>query len=338
MQYMVPCKLSEGSRKGELIAEVEDESGFRHEIPVLCTRLIASRGTADYCLPVHLVGVTASNHDRWLIEFPAESYEGTLRTYFRKSQVKIHNEQDMKQEPVTHTAYDLEALIGLFASHIPAGRRRIVLANAGAEDTARNLDILEAAKTIRELPAASRADLWNRVMVELAPQLRLPNPYEPNRGKPRVHRFNTSLPAGISSDDKTLFLCMHQRHEQELLDLLQSTRLTLISADRLNFHAPQDSAMHATRMQFERTWMHQATAILFWTPDASPLILMRIGSWLSRDMKPLFIGATGSLVQLIKLQIAAERRTKPDVAATIQELAEQVLAWEQTLAWDVGPG
>lgn len=117
-----------------------------------------------------------------------------------------------------------------------------------------------------------------------------------------------------------------------LAKLLETSRLTLLNPRRENF--PMDDP-EASRFQIEWEFehLHRAHAVSFWFPCQTlcPITLYELGVWIS-SAKPVFVGLHPEYGRRIDVEIQTSlARPGFQPVYSLEDLAQQVLAWERSL-------
>jgi len=117
--------------------------------------------------------------------------------------------------------------------------------------------------------------------------------------------------------------------QSRLVGLLNGLDLVALNPRRDNYPWHEPSAAEE-QIRWEFRHLRRATAILFWFPCETlcPIALYELGAWSMTD-KPLFVGAHPDYARRLDLLIQT-RLVRPavSIAATLEELAEQVRRWQ----------
>ena len=117
--------------------------------------------------------------------------------------------------------------------------------------------------------------------------------------------------------------------QSRLVGLLDGLDLVALNPRRDNYpwHEP---AAAEEQIRWEFRHLRRASSILFWFPCETlcPIALYELGAWSMTD-KPLFVGAHPDYARRLDLLIQI-RLVRPavSIAATLEELAEQVRRWQ----------
>lgn len=116
--------------------------------------------------------------------------------------------------------------------------------------------------------------------------------------------------------------------QKEMVGLLSETDLVLLNPRRENFPIHDPSAA-LEQITWEYDHLRIANAILFWFPCETlcPIVLYELGAWSMTD-KPLFIGVHPQYKRRQDVEVQTGlARPDIEIVYSIQELADQVVAW-----------
>jgi hypothetical protein len=120
--------------------------------------------------------------------------------------------------------------------------------------------------------------------------------------------------------------------QKEVVEELVSTSLVLLNPRRADFPIGDKSAAR-TQITWEHQYLRKATAISFWFPceTLNPIVLYELGAW-SMTNKRIFIGVHPDYQRLQDVQIQTSLvRQDVRVVASLEELIEDIIAWERYL-------
>jgi hypothetical protein len=117
----------------------------------------------------------------------------------------------------------------------------------------------------------------------------------------------------------------------EMVAALGSTALVLLNPRRAHYQFDEEAARE--QIMWEHTHLRRATAISFWFPKETlcPITLYELGAWSMTDKK-LFVGTHPDYLRRQDVLIQT-KLVRPDVqiVESIDELAEEIIAWAKTL-------
>lgn len=112
----------------------------------------------------------------------------------------------------------------------------------------------------------------------------------------------------------------------EMVELLSSTKLTLLNPRRQNFPIGDPNAA-LEQITWEHEALRAAARILFWFPRETicPIVLYELGAW-SMSYKPIYVGMHPDYPRRQDVEIQT-KLAKPEVEIvySLEELASQVI-------------
>jgi hypothetical protein len=137
-------------------------------------------------------------------------------------------------------------------------------------------------------------------------------------------------PEDFDGESKGLFLAGGitgcPNWQKEMVELLQSSKWTLLNPRRTNFTINEPNASKK-QIEWEYKHLRLAKAILFWFPCESicPIALYELGAW-SMTGKPLFVGVHPNYPRRQDVEIqTALVRPEIEISYSLEELAKQVI-------------
>jgi len=116
--------------------------------------------------------------------------------------------------------------------------------------------------------------------------------------------------------------------QQEIVELLKDTNLTLLNPRRAHFPIGNPNAAQE-QIEWEHDHLKMGDAILFWFPCETicPIVLYELGAWSMTD-KPIFVGVHPdySRRQDVEIQTGLVR-PEVNVVYSLEALAAEVRSW-----------